>query len=120
MGPDLTGPEFVAAVSNAGGLGILQAQLAPPPLFRKEIQRVQELTGKPFGVNLILHFPVEEKIAICLEECVPIVSFFWGDPAAYAERVHAVGAKVLHQVGSIAEAERAGKGRCRCNHRTGR
>jgi len=36
MGPDLTGPEFVAAVSNAGGLGILQAQLAPPPLFRKK------------------------------------------------------------------------------------
>ena len=58
---------------------------------------------------MILHFPVEEKIAICLKECVPFVSFFWGDPAAYVERVHAVGAKVLHQVGSIAEAERAGK-----------
>jgi NAD(P)H-dependent flavin oxidoreductase YrpB (nitropropane dioxygenase family) len=59
MGPDLTGPELVAAVSNAGGLGILQAQLTPPPLFRREIQRVRELTDKTFGVNLILHFPVE-------------------------------------------------------------
>ena len=61
MGPDLTGPELVAAVSNAGGLGILQAQLAPPPLFRREIQRIRELTDKPFGVNLILYFPADGK-----------------------------------------------------------
>ena len=59
MGPDLAGPELVAAVSNAGGLGILQAQLAPPQLFRREIQRIRELTDKPFGVNLILHFPAD-------------------------------------------------------------
>ena len=44
MGPDLTGPDLVAAVSNAGGLGILQAQLCPPPLFRQEIRRVRALT----------------------------------------------------------------------------
>jgi NAD(P)H-dependent flavin oxidoreductase YrpB (nitropropane dioxygenase family) len=69
MGPDLSGAELVAAVSNAGGLGILQAQLCPPPLFRQEIKRVRELTDKPFGVNLILAFPVEEHLAICLEEC---------------------------------------------------
>jgi NAD(P)H-dependent flavin oxidoreductase YrpB (nitropropane dioxygenase family) len=109
MGPDLTGPEFVAAVSNAGGLGILQAQLAPPPLLRKEIQRVRELTDKPFGVNFILHFPIEETIAICLEERVPILSFFWGDPTPYVDRAQAVGARVLHQVGSVADAERAAK-----------
>src|SRR5262249_56714921 len=46
MGPDLTGPELVAAVSNAGGLGILQAQLCPPPLFRQEICRVRALTDR--------------------------------------------------------------------------
>jgi nitronate monooxygenase len=60
IGPDLTDPELVAAVSNAGGLGILQAQLAPQALFRRELQRVRELTDKPFGVNLILH--VERQI----------------------------------------------------------
>ena len=49
MGPDLTGAELVAAVSNAGGLGILQAQFSAPPLFRKEIHRVRALTDKPFG-----------------------------------------------------------------------
>ena len=109
MGPDLTGPELVAAVSNAGGLGILQAQLAPPRLFREQIQRVRELTNKPFGVNLILHFPVEEQIAISVDERVPIVSFFWGDPAPYVERVHDAGGKVFHQVGSVADAQRAAK-----------
>jgi nitronate monooxygenase len=107
MGPDLTGPEFVAAVSNAGGLGILQAQLCPPSLFRREIRRVRELTDKPFGVNLILHFPVEEHVVICLEERVPIISLFWGDPAPVVERAHAVGIKIFHQVGSVADAENA-------------
>jgi nitronate monooxygenase len=107
MGPDLTGPELVAAVSNAGGLGILQAQLAPPPLFRREIQRVRERTDKPFGVNLILHFPIDEQVAICVEERVPIVSFFWGDPTPYVEHVHRGRAKVFHQVGSVADAQRA-------------
>ena len=71
MGPDLTGPDLVAAVSNACGLGILQAQLCPPPLFRQEIRRIRALTERPFGVNLILHFPVEDHVAVCLEERVP-------------------------------------------------
>jgi NAD(P)H-dependent flavin oxidoreductase YrpB (nitropropane dioxygenase family) len=107
MGPDLSGPDLVAAVSNAGGLGILQAQLSPPPLFREEIRRVRALTNKPFGVNLILHFEVEDQVAVCLEERVPILSFFWGDPSPYVERAHAAGAKVFHQVGTVPDARRA-------------
>jgi NAD(P)H-dependent flavin oxidoreductase YrpB (nitropropane dioxygenase family) len=107
MGPDLTGPELVAAVSNAGGLGILQAQLCSPPLFRQEIRRVRALTDGPFGVNLILHFPVEDHVAVCLEERVPVLSFFWGDPTPYIGRAHAAGVRVFHQVGSVAEAARA-------------
>src|SRR5215475_14392794 len=107
MGPDLTGPKLVAAVGNAGGLGILQAQLYPPLLFRRVIRRVRELTDKPFGVNLVLHFPIEDHVAICLEERVPILSLFWGDPTPYVERAHAAGTKVFHQVGSVAEAQRA-------------
>ena len=98
MGPDLTGPEFVAAVSNAGGLGILQAQFCPPPVFREEIRRVRALTAKPFGVNLILHFPVEDQVAVCLDERVPVLSLFWGDPTPYAARAHGAGVKVFHQV----------------------
>lgn len=106
-GPDLTGPEFVAAVSNAGGLGILQAQFCPPPVFREEIRRVWALTAKPFGVNLLLHFPVEDQVAICLEERVPVLSLFWGDPTPYVGQAHAAGVKVFHQVGSVADARRA-------------
>ena len=107
MGPDISGAELVAAVSNAGGFGILQAQLAPPPRFREEIRRVRALTAKPFGVNLLLHFPIEELLAVCLEERVPAVSFFWGEVTPYVERVHAAGAKVFHQVGSVDEAKRS-------------
>jgi NAD(P)H-dependent flavin oxidoreductase YrpB (nitropropane dioxygenase family) len=107
MGPDLSGPELVAAVSNAGGLGILQAQLCPPPLFRRQIRRVRELTARPFGVDLILHFPVKDHVAVCLEERVPILSFFWGDPTPYVGSAHSAGVKVFHQVGSVAEAKRA-------------
>ena len=100
MGPDLTGPDLVAAVSNAGGLGILQAQLCPPPHFRQEIRRVRALTDRPFGVNLILHFAALDPVAVCLEERVPVLSFFWGDPTPYVGRAHAAGVKVFHQVGS--------------------
>ena len=107
MGPDLTGPEFVAAVSNAGGLGILQAQFCTPPQFRQEIRRVRVLTDKPFGVNLILHFPVDDHVNVCLEERIPILSFFWGDPSPYVGPAHAAGVKVFHQVGSVLDAERA-------------
>src|SRR6516165_3913835 len=107
MGPDLTGPELVAAVSNAGGLGILQAQFCSPPVFREEIRRVRALTARPFGVNLLLHFPVEDQVAVCLDERVPVLSLFWGDPTPYVGRAHAAGVKVFHQVGSVADARRA-------------
>jgi NAD(P)H-dependent flavin oxidoreductase YrpB (nitropropane dioxygenase family) len=76
MGPDVSGPELVAAVSNAGGLGIIQAQLHPPALLRQTIRRVRQLTDKPFGVNFILHFPCEEGVNVCVEERVPVLSFF--------------------------------------------
>jgi NAD(P)H-dependent flavin oxidoreductase YrpB (nitropropane dioxygenase family) len=107
MGPDLTGPELVAAVSNAGGFGVLQAQLSSPAVFRQAIRRVRELTDQPFGVNLILHFPGEEHVSVCLEERIPVLSLFWGDPTPYVERAHSAGVKVFHQVGSVSEARRA-------------
>jgi hypothetical protein len=110
MGPDLTGPALVAAVSNAGGLGILQAQFCPPPLLRKEIHRVRALTNKPFGVNLLLHFPIDDQVAVCLEERVPVLSLFWGDATPYVDRAHGAGVKVFHQVGSVSDAQRAAAG----------
>ena len=103
----ITGPELAAAVSNAGGLGIMSFSRNPPSSLRQEIRRLRSLTGKPFGVNLLLHYQVEEHVVVCLEEHVPILSFFWGNPSPFIERAHEVGVKVFHQVGSVKAAQRA-------------
>ena len=103
----VTGPELAAAVSNAGGLGIMSFSGNPPRVLREEIRHLRALTSKPFGVNLILYFPVEDHVAICLEERVPVLSLFWGDPAPHVARAHAAGVTVMHQVGSVAAARRA-------------
>src|SRR5262249_48682961 len=54
-----------------------------------------------------MSFSYEEELEACLQEHVPVVSFFWGEPAPYIERCHAAGATVLLQVGSVEEARRA-------------
>jgi nitronate monooxygenase len=109
MGPSITGPELAAAVSNAGGLGVISFGADPPDLLRQQIRRLRDLTDKPFGVNFILHFPVEAQVAVCLEERVPVLSFFWGDPTPYVDRAHAAGAKVVDQVGSVEAARRSAR-----------
>jgi NAD(P)H-dependent flavin oxidoreductase YrpB (nitropropane dioxygenase family) len=103
----VTGPELAAAVSNAGGLGIMSFSGNPPEALRREIRRLREMTDKPFGVNLLIHYPVEEHVKVCIEERIPILSLFWGDPSPYVELAHAVGIKVFHQVGSVEAAQRA-------------
>ncbi len=105
----VTGPELAAAVSNAGGLGILSFSGNPPPVLRQQIHQVRELTDKPFGVNLLLHFPVEEHVDVCIDERVPVLSFYWGDPAPYVGRAHDAGMVVFDQVGSVAAATRSVK-----------
>ena len=107
MGPDITSPELAAAVSNAGGLGIISFGGFPPPLLREVIRRVRDLTDRPFGINILLNFPIEEHFNVCLEERVPVVSFFWGDPTPYVERAHSQGIKVIDQVGSVETAKRS-------------
>lgn len=109
MGPNITSLELAAAVSNAGGMGIISFGGYPPPLLRQEIRRLRGLTDKPFGVNLILEFPVVEHVNVCVDEGVPVLSFFWGDPSPYVERAHAAGIKVIDQVGSVAAAARSAR-----------
>src|SRR6266487_1317442 len=109
MGPNITGVELAAAVSNAGGMGIISFGANPPPLLREQIRRLRELTDKAFGVNFILEFPVQDHIAACIEEKVPVLSFFWGDPSPYVERAHAAGLKVFDQVGTVEAAERSAR-----------
>src|SRR5207245_1002442 len=60
----VTGPELAAAVSNAGGLGVMSFSGNPAPVLREEIRRLRRLTDRPFGVNLLLYFPVEAQDAV--------------------------------------------------------
>ncbi len=102
-----TTPGLAAAVSNAGGLGMLAVTWQSIDEVRYTLRATRRLTDRPFGVNLVLHWPPGERLAVCLEEGVPVVSFFWGDPAPYVARVHDAGALVLHTVASAAEARQA-------------
>jgi NAD(P)H-dependent flavin oxidoreductase YrpB (nitropropane dioxygenase family) len=102
-----TCPALAAAVSNAGALGMLALSFSSPEDIRNEIRRTRELTSKPFGVNLLLPWPQQERLQVCLEEGAKIVSFFWGDPATYIPLVHDAGGVVLLTVGDPDEARRA-------------
>ena len=107
MGPNLSDVDLVAAVSGAGALGVLQAQLRPPDLFRGKLRELRGRTSKPFGVNLVLRFPCDRLLEVCLDEGVPVLSFSWGDPAGLVSRCQAPGAKVMLQVGAVDTACRA-------------
>jgi nitronate monooxygenase len=112
MGPEITGLELAAAVSNAGGLGIISFGGYPPQALRERIRKLRALTSRPFGVNILLegpHLPVPDAVSVdvCIEERVPILSFFWGDPTPYVEKAKKAGIKVCDQVGSVAAAKRA-------------
>jgi NAD(P)H-dependent flavin oxidoreductase YrpB (nitropropane dioxygenase family) len=107
MGGGAVGPRLAAAVSNAGGLGMLVPWRADIATVRRQIRQTRALTAKPFGVNLNLEFPQEERLEACLDEGVRVISFFWRDPAALMPRAKKAGATVLHTVGSAADAKRA-------------
>ena len=106
MGP-IAGAELAAAVSNAGGCGVIGLGARPASHMRPEIHRVRTLTDKPFGVNLLLPLLQEGQIEACLDERVPILVLFWGDAKPYVEAAHRRGTKVFLQVGSVEEAEAA-------------
>ena len=76
----VTGPELAGAVSEAGGLGLMSFSRNPPELLRRDIAVMRAHTGLPFGVNMLLTADVSEQVAVCCEERVPILSFFWGTP----------------------------------------
>lgn len=107
MGGGMAGPELAAAVSNAGACGVLGMGGLPAPYIRQQIQQLRTLTNKPFGINIILPLLQEGQIETCLDEKVPILVLFWGDPKPYVEEAHRRGTKVFIQVGSVEEAKTA-------------
>ena len=100
----MAGPQLTAAVSNAGGCGVLGMGGLPAPYIQQQIQQLRSLTDQPFGVNIILPLLQEGQVETCLAEAVPIIVLFWGDPEPYVKEAHRVGTKVFIQVGSVEEA----------------
>ena len=101
------GSQLASAVSNAGGLGTLPLSWQENAELREAVRETKSLTDKPFAVNLILEYPQEERLEICLQECVPVISFFWGVDAQLVTRAKAGGAIVMQTVGSVEEAQTA-------------
>ena len=98
---------LAAAVSEAGGLGLIGAGAMPPALLREQIQKVRSLTSKPFGVNLYYLSPFFAGVLeVLLEERVPMVTTGAGNPGKEIERFKKAGTQVFPVVSSVALAKR--------------
>ncbi len=100
-------PELAAAVSNAGGLGMLALSWRTPAECRELVRRTRELTDKPFGANFVLEWDQRPRVNACLDAGLKIISTFWGDPVHYVPISHKAEAIHIHTVGSAADAKRA-------------
>ncbi|HEY4915087.1 MAG TPA: nitronate monooxygenase [Candidatus Dormibacteraeota bacterium] len=99
-----TTPALVAAVSNAGGLGIIGGLGRTPDELRSEIKQVRELTSRPFGVNHVLCRLNSAALQVTLAQRVPVLSLAWGRSAELTYQAHEAGVKVLHMVTTPEEA----------------
>ena len=99
--------EFAAAVSNAGGLGLIGAGGMNVETLKENIHRCRELTDKPFGVNIMLMNPQAEEMAqLVIDEKVQIITTGAGNPGVYMKAWKEAGIKVLPVVPSVALAKR--------------
>ncbi|HCU08479.1 MAG TPA: enoyl-[acyl-carrier-protein] reductase FabK [Clostridiales bacterium] len=97
--------KLAAAVSEAGGLGIISAMNTDSEWLRTEIRKTRSLTDKPFGVNIMLMSPSAAEMAqVLIEESVPVVTTGAGNPAKYMENWRTAGIKVIPVVASVAFA----------------
>ena len=102
-----TTPELVAAVSNAGGLGIIGGLSRDADELGEEILKVRQLTSRPFGVNHVVSQLDPDAIDVTIELRVPVLSLAWGKADEIVRRAHDAGMKVIHQVNTPEEAGRA-------------
>ena len=106
----LTTPKLVAAVSNAGGLGVLAGQQYNADGLRDAIKQIRGLSDKPFGINLTLGIGAAERIPIIIEEKVPVLNYALGRPPEIApliEAVHGYGGKVIGTIALLRHAMRS-------------
>ena len=98
---------LAAAVSEAGGFGLIGAASAPPEIVREEIRKAKELTDKPFGVNIMLLNPNADEVAkIVVEEGIQAVTTGAGNPEKYMPMWKEAGVKVIPVVASVTMAKR--------------
>ena len=98
---------LAAAVSAAGGLGLIGGANAPAEVIRNYIREVKAVTDKPFGVNVMLMSPYADEVAkVVVEEGVKVVTTGAGNPEKYMEMWKAAGIKVIPVVASVALAKR--------------
>jgi NAD(P)H-dependent flavin oxidoreductase YrpB (nitropropane dioxygenase family) len=115
----VAGPDLAAAVSEAGGFGVVGLAGASPEVVRERVRATRERTKRPFGGNVIIdedglggtpewHDLLRDEVRAAVGEGVAAIILFWGDPAPYVAIARAASdAKVLLQIGSVAEAEAA-------------
>ena len=99
-----TTPQLAASVSNGGGLGMLALSWTDLETTRKIIQETKRLSTKPFGVNLVLEWDQSERVQICIDENVAVVSFFWGDSTPFIQSLKSNGINVCQTVSTCEEA----------------
>lgn len=101
---------LAAAVSQAGGFGLIGGANAPGEVVRDEIRKARELTDKPFGVNVMLLSPHADDVArVVVEEGIQVVVTGAGNPEKYMEMWKAAGVKVITVIASVAQARRMEK-----------
>jgi NAD(P)H-dependent flavin oxidoreductase YrpB (nitropropane dioxygenase family) len=111
------GPALAAAVSNAGGCGVLGFSGAPPEHIARLVEATRELTDRPFGVNMIIAGledataadGIRTRVRAMIAQRVAVLVLFWGDPSEFVAPAHAVDTRVLVQVGSVDEARAAAR-----------
>ena len=109
-------PKMVAAVSNAGGLGILATGPLDKDTTRESIRQIRKLTDRPFGANASLLFPgAKESAKVLLEEQVPVINFALGKGDWIVQEAHKYGGKVMATVVNARHAKRAAGIRVRCS-----
>lgn len=102
-----TSADLTAAISNEGGFGMVAGISLNASRLRATIRAVKERTDRAFGVNVVFKDDVKPLVDVAIDEQVQALSFFWGYPTDFIQRVHDRGAKVIHTVSSVEEAQRS-------------
>jgi nitronate monooxygenase len=105
MASGFTNAGLVAAVSGAGGLGVLGCLNRPADEVVAEIRLIRAMTHRPFGVNFVVQHMDWAGFEACLAERVPVFTFFRGEPEVVVARARSAGAAVIYQVTTVEEAE---------------